>query len=197
MTKLVTPSYKVSDADGAREFVWQKLAEKILGYAPADVNTYSMNQGTIAEGEAVGWYEFETGQKVERVGFCKTDDDRCGASPDGFLGDEAGIEIKAPNHHTHLEYLAGGEIPREYRLQVQTCLYVTQRSSWVFMSYNRLFPKLIVRAYPEKKAQEAIGAALDLFWHRFAEAEAKLMPKIVREDRSIAFRNAIDRIGRD
>jgi len=178
MSRLVTASYKVSDSEGAREFVWEKLAEKTLGYAPADVSTFGMSQGTLGEGEAVGWYELMTGQKVESVGFCVTDDGRCGASPDGLIGEDNGIEIKCPAPHTHLKYLAAGVVPTEYRLQVQTCMYVTGRTAWTFVSYSRFFPPMIVHAHRDPKAQEAITAALDLFWNRYAEAEAKLSEHI-------------------
>ncbi len=183
MSRLVTASYKVSDSAGAMEYVYEKLAEKIMGYAPADVSTYGMSQGQIGEGEAVGWYELMTGQKVERVGFCATDDGRCGASPDGLLGDDNGLEIKCPAPHTHLKYLTAGVVPPEYRLQVQTCMYVTGRSAWTFVSYSRFFPPLIVHAHRDPKAQEAIGAALDIFWNRYHEAEAVLMPQIAGKGR--------------
>jgi hypothetical protein len=124
-----------------------------------------------------------TGQKVERVGFCATDDGRCGASPDGLLGDDNGLEIKCPAPHTHLKYLTAGVVPPEYRLQVQTCMYVTGRSAWTFVSYSRFFPPLIVHAHRDPKAQEAIGAALDIFWNRYHEAEAALMPQIAQKGR--------------
>jgi hypothetical protein len=183
MDVLVTPSYKVSDSAGAQEYVWKKLAEKIMGYSAESVNTFSMNQGSVGEGEAVGWYEFETGQKVDRVGFCLTDDTRCGASPDGLLGDDNGLEIKIPTHHVHLEYLAGGVLPKEYRLQVQTELFVTGRPRWTFLSYSRIFPKFLITVLPDPKAQDAIATALDLFWDRFTAAEAKLLPQIAQKGR--------------
>lgn len=183
MDELVSPEYKVRDGERPQSFVWKKLAEKVMGYAPESVNSYSMDQGQIAEGEAVGWYELMHGQKVERVGFCVADNGRVGASPDGLIGDDNGLEIKFPAPHTHLEYLAAGVVPKCYRLQVQTCLYVTARTQWTFVSYSRFFPPLVVHVHRDAKAQEAIGAALDLFWSRFAEAEAKLMPKIERKGR--------------
>lgn len=177
-SELVTPKWKVKEGDGPRSYTYAKLAAKVMGYAPESVNTFGMNQGTLLESEAAPFVEFTYGLKIERVGFCTTDDGRAGCSPDGIIGDDSGIEIKCPAPHTHLEYLADGVLPSCYVAQVQGCMFVTGRDSWRFLSYSRFFPPLFITVFRDPKAQESIGIALDLFWSRFTEAEAKLIPQI-------------------
>jgi hypothetical protein len=74
-------------------------------------------------------------------------------------------------------------LPANYAAQVQGCMFVTGRNSWRFLSYSRFFPPLFITVFADPKAQEAIGIALDLFWARFTEAEAKLLPKITQQGR--------------
>ena len=45
-----------------------------------------------------------------------------GCSPDGLVGDDGGLEAKAPNPETHLLWLSGGIIPVKHMPQVQFCL---------------------------------------------------------------------------
>lgn len=177
-SELVTPKWKVKEGDGPRSYTYAKLAAKIMGYSPETVNTFGMGQGTILESEAGPWFEFSQGLTINRVGFCTMDDGRAGCSPDGLLGDDCGIEIKCPSPHVHLEYLADGILPYQYAAQVQGCMFVTGRPHWKFLSYSRFFPQFLIDVPRDPKAQESIGAALDLFWSRFTEAETKLTAQL-------------------
>lgn len=181
--RLVTPLWKIKDGDGPQTHVLEKVAERVMGYAPESVNTFSMGQGSLLEHEAIPLLEGVYDLKVDKVGFCTTDDGRIGCSPDGLIGDEGGIEVKAPEAHTHLKYLLGGVVPKDYVAQVQGCLYVTGRKWWKFMSYNRHFPPLVVHVEPDPAAQSAIKVALERFLREYDAAYEKLQAMLASSGR--------------
>jgi hypothetical protein len=90
----------------------------------------------------------------------------CGASPDGLVGDEGGIEIKCPLPHTHVSYLRAGDVPSKYIPQIQGCLWITGREWWDFMSYHPAMEDLIVRVYRDeayiKKLADAVTSAVEI-----------------------------------
>ena len=133
-----------------------------------------MEQGSILEGEALPWLEFAHGVKVNRVGFCETDDKRIGCSPDGLIGEDGGLEIKCPEAHTHLRYLLGGVVPPQYLAQVHGNLFVTGRKWWRFISYNRNFPALDVTVQRDEEWIAALGIVLAAFLTDFDAAYAKV-----------------------
>lgn len=68
-----------------------------------------MERGSAEEPFAVAAYEQSTGSKVDRVGFCVSDEfDWLGLSPDGFVLEDGkykrAIEIKNPNSETAVFY---------------------------------------------------------------------------------------------
>ena len=130
-----------------------------------------MNQammiGTEREPLARALYEAHTGVLVDEVGFIKHLDLPCGASPDGLIGNDGGIEIKCPQPAAHLEYLLYDEAPSKYMAQIQGCMWMSGRAWWDFVSFNPDFPDhlqlKIVRvkrddAFIEKIEKEIINA---------------------------------------
>ena len=172
--RLVTADWKIRAGEGPRNYVLEKVAEKFMGLPKEAGGSWSMGQGQILETHARPWYQFAYDTKITEVGFITTDDGRCGCSPDGLIGDEGGIEIKSPQAHTHLEYLLGGVAPKEYRAQIQGCMYVTGRAWWKFVSYSNHFPSLVLHVEREEAAQTAIASALERFYAEFDAAHAKL-----------------------
>lgn len=100
----------------------------------------AMDRGIQLEPDARAAYEVESGLLVDTVGFILHDELPTGASPDGLIGDDGGIEIKCPGAAAHLDYLKG-EIPNDYRLQVMHSLWLTGRAWWDFASFNPDFPE--------------------------------------------------------
>ena len=101
--------------------------------------TPAMERGTEMEAEARSAFSAEYLLNVVEVGFFEVDD-LFGVSPDGLIGDDAGLELKCPLPHTHLKYItAGDKAWRAYRWQVQGCLWATGRARWYFASYCPLF----------------------------------------------------------
>lgn len=172
---LVTPLWAISTGEMPRTYLCEKLAEWWIGGPLQGFSVFSTEQGKILEEEARPGYEFDTGETVQKVAFCTTDDGRVGCSPDGLIGDDGGIEIKCPQIQTHVKYLLDGILPKDYAAQVQGSLYVTGRKWWKFLSYCRKMPSLILTVTPDQKAQAAIQEALELFLSKFEIAKARLI----------------------
>jgi len=119
---------------------YEVASEIITGIKDENKHTSAaMIHGTETEPEARSAFSVEYLLPVQEVGFVEVDD-LFGVSPDGLIGDDAGIEIKCPMPHTHLKYLSDGDKAwRAYRWQVQGCLWATGRKKWYFVSYCPLF----------------------------------------------------------
>lgn len=126
-----------------------KLAlERMTGKQEEGFQSDAMRQGTEREPLARIAYEAHTGHLVEEVGFCLHDVLECGASPDGLVNADGGLEIKCPTPGKHFEYLRQKAEPAEYTAQIQGCMWITGRTWWDFVSFCPEFPEnaqLIVR----------------------------------------------------
>lgn len=149
-------------------------------YAAFRPTSKAMDAGTLTEPEARRYYEMETGQDVQQVGFCMTDDERFGCSPDGLVGEDGGLELKCPLLKTQAAYLMDGGLPAEYRAQVHGCLIITGRAWWDFLSYAPGLDPLLIRVTPDEYTL-ALRGALEIFWVRFQEAKAKLLRPVYVE----------------
>jgi hypothetical protein len=162
---ILTPLFKVKDGKAVDTLIAKSLAEKWTGRPlPEDaINSLPMEFGSILESEARPAYTLLTGQEVREVGLITTDDDACGASPDGIIGDDCGIEIKCPNASTHIKYLLAGKVPDDYVVQVHFSMFVTNFSHWIFMSYRREMPPLILDVKRDEKILVQIEEAVESF----------------------------------
>lgn len=167
---LVTPKWEQRTGQGPLTYLYNKIAERLLGFSP-DASSFHMEQGSILENEAIPWFAFTHDMNVERVGFCTTDDGRIGCSPDGLIGEDGGLEVKCPSPAMHLKYLMEGGVPAQYLAQVHGSMLVTGRRWWKFVSYSRQFPALVVHVDRDAEIQTTLKYALDTFLKRF---DAKL-----------------------
>ena len=172
---LVSPLGKVRTGEGPKTYLHKKVAEARLGGPLPSLNVWDLEQGKILEEFARPAFTVETGLEVTQVGFITGDDDRVGCSPDGLIGSDCGLEIKCPHIETHIGYLLAGVVPSDYMLQVQGSMFVTGFPRWMFFSYRRRLPPLVLTVEPDDKLQTAIGEALAEFFERFDEAMDKLV----------------------
>lgn len=172
---LISPKFEARTGQGPTTYLYKKLCERVMGFAMDGGSSFAMSNGSILENEALPWYEFTTGINVRRVGFCTTDDGRIGASPDGLIGDDGGIEIKCPNPETHLSYLMEKTLPKEHAAQVHGSMFVTGRPWWIFLSYSRQFPAFILRVDRDDRIQSALRGTLEPFLKRFDEKLAEVL----------------------
>lgn len=171
---LVTPEFEIRKGEMPKSYVNLKVAEAWLGRPVIDLSTFSIEQGEIVETEARPFFELETNQKVREVGFITTDDGLAGASPDGLIGEDCGLEIKCPSAQVHVKYLVNGELPKDYAAQVHGSMYVTGYPRWFFLSYRRGFPPLILEVKRDEAIIAKISEAIAQFHKNFSEAKAKL-----------------------
>ena len=156
--KLITSAGKSSAQSDA--YINQLVAEKITGDSTFFQITDPMQRGMDLEPDARTAYEMESGNLVDQVGFLKHDTLEAGASPDGLIGENGGLEIKCPMPHTHVEYLRAGKLPTKYFQQVQGCLWISGRDWWDFMSYHPKMEPLIVRVYRDEVFIKALECAV-------------------------------------
>jgi len=146
------------------------IVSEILTGDPADtfVSKY-MERGTELEPYARTAYEIKRNVMVEQVGFViHPSIDRSGASPDGLVGEDGGLEIKCPKVENHLAYMLAGKLPPEYEPQVMWNLACTGRQWWDFVSYcpppmperHRLF---IVRVHRDEQRIAELEAGVVQF----------------------------------
>lgn len=106
-------------------------------------------------------YGYENDVEVEEVGFIRIDK-TYGCSPDGLVGTDGGIEIKARNNAKHLAHLLGDKVDSATYWQIQMSLLVTGREWWDFISYNPNFKNSlhVERIYPDPKKFEKLNEGI-------------------------------------
>lgn len=121
--------------DTYKKLIRKKAAERITGQLTlTEYTNANMERGKQLEQDARDAFEMKTGIAVQQVGFCELSE-WVGASPDGLIGEDEGLEIKSRDIHTHLNCFLDG-YDKSYKWQIQGNLYVTGRSTWYFVSYN-------------------------------------------------------------
>jgi|2_EtaG_2_1085320.scaffolds.fasta_scaffold43633_2 putative phage-type endonuclease len=169
--KIITPKTGKPSAQSFG-YICQLIAEKMVPNAPEAIEAYSnhyMEYGVNTEPEARDYYAFRYDTEVQQVGFCMTDDEMFGCSPDGLVGAPGGLELKCPALKTHVGYLLAGSLPAAYKCQVHGSLYVTGREWWDFMSYAVGLPPFLLRVYPDEFTEQ-MGEALKEFTIKYEEA---------------------------
>lgn len=161
--KLITPTLKVANNDTARAVTATLAAERITGWTEETAMTSDMWRGVESEPFAREIYS-DNLAPVEEVGFMVRDDwgYRIGFSPDGLVGDDGAIEIKAPRAKTHMNTILADEVPSYYMAQCQTGLLVSGRKWIDFVSYVGGMPLYVKRVLPDPAWAEAVVAVVAL-----------------------------------
>lgn len=116
--------------------------ERLTGRTTETFQTQAMLTGIEREPDARAAYEFMTNAEVVEVGLVRHPTiGWTHASPDGLVGDDGVLEIKAPQPAQHLATLLGQSIPDKYAVQVQWEMACTGRAWADFVSYNPEFPE--------------------------------------------------------
>jgi putative phage-type endonuclease len=116
--------------------------ERLTGTCVETYTNAAMERGTALEAEARDAYAFDQSVAVVEVGFITHPKyPFIGVSPDGLVGDDGMVELKAPaSMAKHLDALRTNAHAAEYRWQLQGQLLVAERD-WVdAVSYDPRFP---------------------------------------------------------
>jgi putative phage-type endonuclease len=160
---LVSPLWKIRESKGVESYMMRKIAERWMGGSPPTFQSDAMEFGIQMEQRAFDFYRLHYSPDLKQVGFITDDSGKIGCSPDGMIGDNAGLEIKCPNAETHVGYLLSDNVPPIYSAQIQFSLYVTGRAEWNFMSYRPGFPVFIKNVKPSETAFAAFDKLLPSF----------------------------------
>lgn len=133
-----------------------------------EISTASMDWGNQNEDAARAYYEFSTGLKLTPLPFIFLDNTfREGCSPDAFVNDKKGAEIKCPYDTTNfIKFLVSDHIKPEWKWQHQHTLRVTGAEEWDFCEYDPrmlLKPMKIFKAQKDEKMQKTLADAAPQF----------------------------------
>tara|TARA_R110002012_G_scaffold321576_1_gene549927 strand:- start:62 stop:748 length:687 start_codon:yes stop_codon:yes gene_type:complete len=168
---IITPA-KMAYArnDKAKALVFEMAAQRATNFVEPTPTTWAMERGHVDEVYAREMYNEHTGNDAQELGFFteQFEGATIGYSPDGVINmDGAGelglIEIKSRAQKYQMKTIASGEVPREYLLQIQTGLLVTQAKWLDFVSYCEGMPLFIKRVMPDPEMQQAIIDAAIMF----------------------------------
>lgn len=162
--KLLTPALKVADNDTSRAITATLAAERITGWTDETAMTSDMWRGVTCEPIARDLYS-EHHAPADEFGFMLLEEDgwSLGLSPDGIVGDEGLIEIKAPRARTHLATILADRVPPQYMGQCQAALMVSGRKWLDFVSFYGGLKLWTKRVHPDPDWFAAIEAACRQF----------------------------------
>ena len=117
------------------------VIEQLTGQTQDTYQNAAMLAGIEREPMARAMYEFMTNESVVEIGMARHPTIAgTHASPDGLIGSDGVLEIKAPQPAQHLSTLMGEPIQNKYVLQVQWEMACTGRKWCDFVSFNPDFP---------------------------------------------------------
>jgi putative phage-type endonuclease len=126
---------------GRSNYEAQLIAERLTGRPQESYTNAAMQHGTDTEPQARALYEFQMDVEVVEVGFVPHPTiEMSGASPDGLVGDDGLLEIKAPQTATHIATLLSGKVPAKYITQMQWQMACTGRAWCDFLSFDPRMP---------------------------------------------------------
>lgn len=173
----VLAKIKTGEAASRRNYRAQLVCERMTGLPAESFESSAMKWGTEQEPYAREAYEIHTGAMIEQVGFLKHADLMAGASPDGLIDEDGGIELKCPNTATHIDTILKG-MPAEHLPQIQGAMWITGRGWWDFVSYDPRMPEhlqlFIKRVERDEKYITQLAFEVNTFLADVEEAIAQL-----------------------
>lgn len=168
--------------EAAKDYAFRLAFERISGELMDEgYQTWQMERGHELEPAARYTHEIETGCVVEQVGFVTDDDGTFGASADGFIGSDTGLEIKCLVSAKGIRKLWFAEDMSDFMDQVQGGMWITGRTKWHFALYcpalatcgKELFLRIVPRDEEYIEAMErdlrAFAELVDTFHHQLQQ----------------------------
>lgn len=126
-----------------KNWIYSKVADL---YARRGFDNEAMKWGREQEGQAVEMFLLDKGISGEKVGFIKSSIvPYLGASPDYWLECGHGLEVKCPfNGQYFVSFFDTGKPKKEWELQCQFSMLVTECELWELAYYDPEFPKPLI-----------------------------------------------------
>jgi len=137
--------------EAAEDYAFRVAVERISG-APLDegFSTWAMKRGNELEPEARAWVEVKLGIFVDVAGFVTTDDEKFGASADGFIDKDGGLEIKCLVDPGRIRNVILSDDISEFMDQIQGGMWITGRKWWQFALFCPALEKVGLQLYTKR-----------------------------------------------
>lgn len=157
---FLTPTLKVASNDTSRRRALSLAAERITGHVNETRMTDAMWRGVEDEPKARDWYR-EHHAPVDEIGFMTIDFHGMpiGASPDGLIASDGGLEIKSRDQRVQVETFLADAVPAYNLAQIHCCMWVSGRDWWDYVSYAEGLPVFLKRVHRDEKWIDALKAA--------------------------------------
>jgi|18_taG_2_1085343.scaffolds.fasta_scaffold01854_13 hypothetical protein len=161
INNLVTPKGKPCTGAKVQAYACLKASERVTNHIEEHFESWDMQRGHIQEEIAREIYS-ENYEPVTECGFItrKINGVKIGASPDGLIEDDSGLEIKSRLAKFQVETVIADEVPDIYMNQIQATLMISNRKSWEFAQYSNGMPLFVKRVLPDPVRQEIILNAI-------------------------------------
>lgn len=178
LDRIMTPgTLKPANNDKTRQHVYELAAQRINQYVEPSYVGDNMLRGWADEIRARDLYSERFEPVVEVGGMCRDFGTfKLWCSPDGLIGENAGIEVKSRVQKYQVQTIVDNVVPQEHVLQVQANLLVSGRSVWKYVSYSGGMPMWIIDVLPDAEIQAAIISACEAF-----EAKVQEVMRVYRE----------------
>jgi YqaJ-like viral recombinase domain len=118
MCDLMATLKRGGEAASRRDYRAELIAERLTGKTEDRYLSKEMQFGIEQEPFARTADEMRTENTVYPVGFIFHPRlDFSGASPDGLIGQDGGLELKCPKTTTHLAYIPAGTAPKSINIK--------------------------------------------------------------------------------
>lgn len=137
--------------EAAEDYAFRVAVERISS-APLDegFSTWAMKRGNELEPEARAWVEVKLGIFVDTAGFVTTDDKKFGASADGFIDKDGGLEIKCLVDPGRIRNVILSDDISEFMDQIQGGMWLTGRKWWQFALFCPALEKVGLQLYTKR-----------------------------------------------
>jgi putative phage-type endonuclease len=133
---------KTGYSTSRENYMAQLVCERLTGTVAESYTNAAMQWGTDNEPLARAAYEAAKDVLVDEVAMITHPRiEQAGASPDGYVGSDGLIEIKAPQTATHIDTILSDKVPGKYITQMQWQMACTGRQWCDFVSFDPRMPK--------------------------------------------------------
>ena len=160
-------------------YMAQLVCERLTGTVAESFTNAAMQWGTDNEPLARAAYEAKMDVLVDEVAMITHPIIKmAGASPDGYVGSEGLIEIKAPQTATHIDTLLTQTVPGKYITQMQWQMACTGRKWCDFVSFDPRMPEelqLFIKRVPRDEGYiNTLEKEVEIFLSELDEKIEKL-----------------------